>query len=221
MLDDRPVLLSSRVLVAAAVSAVWLAVLDARGRLDASGAQIDERLLDRVRHGDQDALASLYDRHIRRLYSLAARITPRDADAEEVVQDVFVRVWTLASTYDARRGSVAAWLLVMTRSRALDRLRAQRARPDAGEAPAAPAMEAATAVDDSAEHRLIDAEQAAGVRAALASLTAPQREAIELAYYGGLTHSELAARLQEPLGTVKTRVRSALMKLRDALQERA
>jgi RNA polymerase sigma-70 factor (ECF subfamily) len=180
---------------------------------------MDELLLDRVRRGDQDALAALYHRHIRRLYSRAARIAPRDA--EEVVQDVFVRVWTLAASYDATRGSVAAWLLVMTRSRALDRVRALRARPDTDGAAAATALETVPGGDDSVEHRLIGAEQAEGVRAALAALSAPQREAIELAFYGGLTHTELAAHLREPLGTVKTRVRAALMKLRDALQERA
>lgn len=181
----------------------------------------DEHLLERITNGDEGALGSLYDRHVRRLYSLAARIAPREADAEEVVQDVFVRVWTLASRYDPGRGSVIAWLLIMTRSRALDRVRALRARPDGHNAIDPGTIEKATAADDTAEHHLIGAERAERVRSAFERLSAPQREAIDLAYYGGLTHTEIAARLREPLGTVKTRVRAALMKLRDALEERA
>jgi len=166
-------------------------------------------------HGDGDAVAELYDRHARPIYSLALRILGDVTDAEDVVQEVFSQAWRQASRYSASRGAVAAWLLTLARSRAIDRLRAKRARP-AGvtdERIADQLVDASPAVDS----MVLSSEQVSRVRAALDELPLLQRAALELAYFEGLTHAEIADRLEQPLGTVKTRIRLAMLKLRDVL----
>lgn len=165
--------------------------------------------------GDASAVANLYDRHARAVYSLALRMLADAAEAEDVVQDVFTQAWRQAGLYDPSRAPVIGWLLVITRARSLDRLRARRSRIAlAGVGP-----DPATVVDSSPrpDARAIGLEQGTRVRAALASLSAAQREAIELAYYKGLSQSDIAERLQEPLGTIKTRIRSGLIRLRELL----
>jgi len=177
----------------------------------------DQASLARIARGDQTAFAELYDRHARLVYSLALRILQDGADAEDIVQEVFAQVWAQADRYDASRGAVAAWMLTLTRSRAIDKLRAKRARPEA-----ATEANAAESVIDSAaaqDLELLSAEQVTRLQRALKELPDAQRTALELAYYEGLTHVEVAARLSEPLGTVKTRIRQAVMKLREALAE--
>jgi len=175
----------------------------------------DEAALDRMRRGDAEALAELYDRHARPVYSLALRVLQDEGDAEDIVQDVFSQAWRQAARFDSARGNVAAWLLTIARSRAIDRLRARRARPDRG-AELPPLPEIADAAP-AADLQLLAAEQVARIRGALAALPLLQRVAIELAYYEGLTHTEIAERLEQPLGTVKTRIRLAMTKLREAL----
>ena len=173
------------------------------------------RLAD-VAAGDAGALGVLYDRHIRAVYSIALRVLRDESEAEDVVQDVFAQVWRQSSRYDRTRGTVAAWLMTIARTRAIDRLRTRRARPDSSAAaldmstePVAPSIDPAVVID--AER---DAQR---VRLALDQLPLVQRLALELAYFEGLTQSEIAERLEEPLGTVKTRIRLGLLKLRDAL----
>jgi RNA polymerase sigma-70 factor (ECF subfamily) len=199
---------------------MWLllwAVVDRAGEPGraADDRRADQSALERIAAGDHDALAELYDRHARPIYSLALRILQNQADAEDIVQEVVSQAWRQASRYDATRGNVAAWLLTLARSRAIDRLRARRARPDrgAGELALTDVADQTAAVD----LQLLSAEQVARVRAALDALPLLQRMAIELAYYEGLTHAEIAERLEQPLGTVKTRIRLAMMKLREAL----
>ncbi len=139
------------------------------------------------------------------------------ADAEDIVQEVFAQAWKQATRYDVTRGAVGAWLLTVARSRAIDRLRARRARPDRAGLEHAPThLVDPLAAPDS---QLVSSEQVRIVRAALAALPLLQRVALELAYYEGLTHSEIAEQLEQPLGTVKTRIRQALLKLRDAMTE--
>lgn len=199
---------------------MWLlwAVIDGPGAPErwAENRAADQQALERMARGDQTALAELYDRHARPVYSLALRILQDAADAEDAVQEVFAQAWRQASQYDATRGAVGAWLLTVARSRAIDRLRAKRVRPDvSGAAPPRDVLDPAALQDA----KLVSAEQVARVRAALAELPVLQRVALELAYYEGLTHAEIAARLEQPLGTVKTRIRLAMLKLRDALAE--
>jgi RNA polymerase sigma-70 factor (ECF subfamily) len=178
--------------------------------------RFDQDLIGRVAGGDADALAALYDRHERAVYSLVFRIVQNQGDAEDVVQDVFAQAWAQASRHDASRGAVGAWLLTIARSRAIDRLRARRARPDNA---AADEREMGALRDPlpAQDAELLSREQAARVRSALERLPVLQRIAIELAYYEGLSQSEIAERLEQPLGTIKTRMRLALLKLREAL----
>ncbi len=169
----------------------------------------------RLAAGETQALADLYDAHATAVYSLALRITRVPADAEDVTQEVFTQAWRQAARFDTSRGSLPAWLLMMARSRSLDCLRRARRRPTVALEPfAADAIpDASPGVDQIAA----TTEDAAAARAALAALPDDQRRPVELAYFEGLTHSEIAARTSVPLGTVKTRIRSAMQHLRVAL----
>ena len=174
----------------------------------------DQSALVRMARGDQGALAELYDRRARLVYSLALRILRERADAEDVVQEVFTQVWTQAGRYDPARGAVAAWMLTVARSRAIDRLRARTSRPEvAAEEHTVENTRDATVLQDL---QLLSEEQVDRIRSAVNELPQAQRAALELAYYEGLTHVEIAERLSEPLGTVKTRIRQSLIKLRES-----
>lgn len=182
----------------------------------------DERvLLDRVAGRDASALTALYDRFAPALYAVAFRIAGERSDAEEIVLDTFTQAWREADRFRAERGSVMGWLTMICRSRALDLVRGRGRRARLGPAAAAAEPEAAPAMGRGApeSHATVEqAERQVAVTQALGALPAPQREAIELAYYEGLSHSEIAERLGEPLGTVKTRVRLAMQKLRELLR---
>jgi RNA polymerase sigma-70 factor (ECF subfamily) len=189
-------------------------------RAESADSQSEDRdCLRRLASGDTAAAAPLYDRHARSIYSLALRILDDEGDAEDVVQDVFVQAWRQAVRYDPVRGAVGAWLLVMARTRAIDKLRARRARSGPQTIDDPRAVEEVPAARPDAASELLDAEAARQVQRALAELPLLQRIAVELAYYEGLTQREVADRLEEPLGTVKTRIRMGIMKLRDALAE--
>jgi RNA polymerase sigma-70 factor (ECF subfamily) len=193
-------------------------IVGPRGFGDASYR--DERAADQasiahIVRGNQVGLAELYDRHAAAIYSLALRILKDPVAAEDTVQEVFTQAWRQARNYDDMRGSVGAWLSTLARSRAIDALRARRARPDGipDDTAARTLPDAAPVPDESA----IQSERSARVRQALNTLPELQRRAIELAYYEGLTHVEIAERLAEPLGTIKTRIRTGLFKLREQL----
>jgi RNA polymerase sigma-70 factor (ECF subfamily) len=180
-------------------------------------AESDRQLVQSIAGGSADALGALYDRYAPALFGLAYRIVGRQEDAEEVVQDVFVQTWREAPRYDGRRATVAGWLVMLTRTRAIDRRRTREARPD---------VEAPVEVDavPPEEGRYADPEQSTiqnldvrNVRAALHRLPETQRSLIDLAYYEGLSHSAIAVRTGVPLGTVKTRLRTAVAVLREAL----
>lgn len=182
---------------------------------DAAGAAADLDAMARMARGDQAALAHLYDRHATAVYSLALRVVRRQEDAEDVTQQVFTQAWRSSARYDQSRGVVAAWLLMMARSRAIDCLRRRNPARDG-----ISDDERLAAIPDpgpSVEYVVATNEQVERVRTAIDALPAEQRLAVELAYYDGLTQSEIAARTATPLGTVKTRVRSALQTLRTAV----
>jgi RNA polymerase sigma-70 factor (ECF subfamily) len=170
-----------------------------------------------IARGEQRALEELYDRHGRAAYSLALRVTQQPAAAEEIVQDVFLLVWKSARQYDPGRGTLLPWLLTVTRNRALDHLRLkrekQRRREDEWQETALP-MPAF-----SGEQEIDSRRRGERVRRLMTELPEQNRRAIELAFFEGLTHSEIAAALQEPLGTVKSWIRSGLLRLREGLKE--
>jgi RNA polymerase sigma-70 factor, ECF subfamily len=171
----------------------------------------DIALLDRIVARDEQAVAELYDRHHRLLFGLILRILRDRSAAEEVLQEVFVLVWTRAETYNVALGSPAAWLVRIARNRGIDRLRANNVRVRAVEAAPLPVA------GDSPEARAALSEQQRAVARALESLPQDQRVLIEQAYFQGLTQSELAERFKLPLGTVKTRIRTGMMALREQL----
>ncbi len=175
----------------------------------------DRGLIARIESRDADALALLYDRHSARLFGLAQRILGDTGEAEEVLQEVFLHVWKAAASFDASRGPVLAWLLVATRSRSIDRLRSRRPGGSTGVRSLEEAPETASREDPEAD--AAGREWEAQCRAAIAGLPEDQRRALELAYFEGLTHQEIARRTATPLGTVKTRVRLGLMKLRERI----
>jgi len=171
--------------------------------------------------GEDAALGDLYERYGKMVYALALAIVREPADAEEVVVDAFGQAWRQAGSFDASRGSAGAWLATIARSRALDTIRARGRRARAHERAATLSEEGiatpvATAGSDPS--RGVERTEARRlVSQALATLPGPQRTAIELAYFEGLSHSEIAERLAEPLGTVKTRIRTGMEKLRSLL----
>jgi RNA polymerase sigma-70 factor (ECF subfamily) len=165
--------------------------------------------------GKQSALARLYDISSRLVYSVALRILGDPADAEEVTLDVYTQVWRTAKDYTPDRGAPSSWLIMMARSRSLDRLRS-RGRRQGRETPLETTFDAAAAGPRPDESAYLE-QVSARVRHALSALAPEQRELIEMSFFSGLTHSELAERLDQPLGTVKTWIRSGMAKLREAL----
>lgn len=175
----------------------------------------DASIVRRIADGDESALATLYDRWSQPVYSLVAHLL-RDADgAEDVVEETFWQVWQRASSYDASRGTVRTWVLTIGRSRALDRMRSRRRNREDGTTTADLAILRDQTSDPSQDAE--GAERRQLVYAALSELPDDQRLALELAYFRGLSQSEIAQFLGEPLGTIKTRMRLGMQKLRDRL----
>jgi RNA polymerase sigma-70 factor (ECF subfamily) len=174
-----------------------------------AGAFDDRALLERIEDGDSNALRVLYDRHGGHVLAIARRVLGGRSEAEEIVQETFVQVWRRASDYNPTRGGVAAWVMTIARSRAIDRLRALGAADRAAIRAAADDAPQAPLPAELAERRQLREQ----VGAALRKLPEEQRAAIELAYFEGLSQSEIATRIGDPLGTVKTRVRLGMRKL--------
>lgn len=186
-----------------------------------AASTIDPKLLTRVAKGDQQAFGQLYDQSSTLLFTLAYRILSDREEAAELLQEVYLEVWRKIAKYDVGRGSPIAWLVTLTRSRAIDRLRTRTSRGN-------------HVVADSFEHPLVsqtpdaslnpyetqeDQELRQMIVKAILDLPLPQQQAIEMAFYQGLTHTEIAAKLNQPLGTVKTRIKLAMTKLRASLHQ--
>ena len=181
----------------------------------------DAVLMGAVARRDGAALGKLYDRYGSQLYALCLRILRDGPDAEEVLDDVFWEVWRRPERYDATRGSAMAYLITLARSRSIDRLRARRASRSTplDEGSADPIV--AKMPDGETSTPLVDVElgqRRSAVRRAIAELSDDQRRAIEMSFYDGLSHSEIASSLDEPLGTVKSRIRSGLIRLSGSLR---
>ena len=177
----------------------------------------DEEVMQLVRRGDPRAFELLYDRHGGAAYSLAYRIVGRPAPAEDVVQEAFISIWRSRQRYDPTRGSVRTWVLGIVRNRAIDGLR-RNAMHDRRREPLDVVMEQREAPERT-DVEVARREEARTVRGALDVLPAEQRRTIELAYFGGFTHSQIAELLDEPVGTVKGRMRLGLDKMRRELAE--
>lgn len=171
----------------------------------------DAALIARVRSGERDAIAELYDRYSPLVYSVALRVLGDTSDAEDVLQDVFMQLWRHPATFDTRRGTLAPWLAVIARHRAIDILRRRRPQSDV--------EDVVVAIDAELETSADRARAAEKVRGCLHNMPENQRKMLEMAFFEGMTHSEIATRTGEPLGTVKTRIRAALIALRKSFKQ--
>ncbi|HEX7630802.1 MAG TPA: sigma-70 family RNA polymerase sigma factor [Lacunisphaera sp.] len=178
------------------------------------------RLVAEMAEGDRRALAQLYDEFSGPVYSLAVRLLGDQAEAQDLVQEIFLQVWLTAGSYEPGRGTVFSWLVTLTRNRAIDRIRKRRRRAELLSEAAPDLQPAAPAGDGDSATALWFRERAAAVQSALAEVPPDQKQAIELAFFGGLTQQEIAARLNEPLGTIKARIRRGLLRLKDRLSAR-
>jgi RNA polymerase sigma-70 factor (ECF subfamily) len=182
---------------------------------EATERAVHARLLAQCAHGDERSFAQFYEATAARAHGLALRVLQNQALAEEVTQDAYLDAWRLCDRYDPSRGSAVTWLLTLVHRRAVDRVRAQQASMRRDEAYLRREPEP---VDiDATSITALTSMEAIRVRAALATLPPAQQQAIALAYFGGLSHTEVAAALAAPLGTVKSRIRSGLRQLRSAL----
>src|SRR5438093_1744304 len=178
---------------------------------------VDHTLLARVAKGDQEAFERLYEQTSSLLYTLVLRIVGKPADAADLLQEVYLEAWRKASNYDTARGAPMAWLVTLARSRAIDWVRALASRSKTASLDDTPPTQLVAQDPNALDIRAANERQTL-VRASLESLPPVQRQVIELAFYEGLTHTEISERLNVPLGTIKTRIRLAMVKLRDGLQ---
>jgi len=187
---------------------------------ETSSAQqmLDQEMIARIGRRDQSAFSALYDRLSGPLYSLAMKMLGDPAEAQDALQDVFLQIWSRAGTYDPEQSSVFSWTVLLTRSRVIDRMRARgrRSRVVVASTEDAPTAADASTVESAADTAEKN-DEAVRVRYVLNNLPSEQREAIEMAFFEHLSHHEIAARLGQPLGTVKARIRRGLLKLRQRL----
>jgi RNA polymerase sigma-70 factor (ECF subfamily) len=173
-------------------------------------AEDDAALLARINSGDERAMSTLYERYSRVVYSVALRVLNDPASAEDILQEIFMQIWRNPDSFSAARGSLGGWLAVVSRNRSIDALRRKRPSTSLDDV----ILASSTNLASEAERNSL-IERARGV---IATLPSEQRKTLEMAYFDGLTHSEIAEMTGDPLGTVKTRIRSALMTLRKAFQ---
>lgn len=188
--------------------------------LDVKAEFTDEELMLEVCRGDRPAFERLYDRHAGLVYGMARRLLRDEGQCEELVQEVFLTVWQRSGSFDPERAKFVTWVVTTTRNRAIDQLRREQSRPqraDVDDFEALPLADERAEIDPS--HMASEHERAARIRVTLELLPDAQRRAIELAYFSGLTQTEIAAKLGEPVGTIKTRMFHGMRKLRDLLED--
>ncbi len=178
--------------------------------VESKSAATDFALIAAIRSGDEAAMAALYDRYSAVVYSVALRVLTDTGAAEDVLQEVFMQLWRNPGLFDSSRGNLGPWLAVITRNRSIDALRKRRPETDLGDVVVSVDQDLAGEAE-----RSIAMEK---VRAVLGGMVPSQRSALEMAYFEGLSHSEISQKTGEPLGTIKTRIRSGLLALRKALQ---
>ena len=182
-------------------------------RMQASKAAEDAALLEKVEQGDQQSMGELFDRYSGMVYSVALRVLKDTGQAEDVMQDIFIQIWKKPGGFISGRGSLGAWLVVVARNRAIDSLRKRRPTDSVEDV----VLVSSTDLASEAERNTLMEK----VRAFMGELPPDQRKSVELAYFEGLSHSEIAEKTGDPLGTVKTRIRLALITLRKAMQVKA
>jgi RNA polymerase sigma-70 factor, ECF subfamily len=178
---------------------------------DEKGLPTDLALVVAIRSGEQSAMAALYDRYSSIVYSVALWVLGDTGAAEDILQEVFLQLWRSPGSFDASRGHLGAWLAVIARNRAIDGLRKRRPESDV--------EDVVLSIEPDLADEADRARTAEKVRGVLGTMPAAQRSALEMAYFEGLTHTEIAAKTGEPLGTIKTRIRAGLTTLRKAFQE--
>jgi RNA polymerase sigma-70 factor (ECF subfamily) len=174
--------------------------------VEPKSGRADAALVVAVRAGDQSAMSALYDRYSPVVYAVALRVLGDTGAAEDVLQDVFMQLWRNPGAFDSSRGTLGAWLAVITRNRAIDALRRRKPEHDI--------EDVVLSVEPDMAEEADRVRVRESVRRALEAMPEPQRKTLELAYFEGLTHSEIAAKTGEPLGTIKTRIRAGLLTLR-------
>ena len=189
---------------------------------DSTQQELDKQLMARVAQGDQLAFSALYDRLSGPLYSLGLKMLGDAAEAEDALQEICLQIWRRAGTYDSARSSVFTWAVLLARSKVIDRLRARGRRSRIVVASTEDEDNPITAAEASVAENTTDTigrnEEAARVRSVVGKLPVEQRQAIEMAFFSELTHHEIAAQLEQPLGTIKARIRRGLLRLRDELR---
>jgi RNA polymerase sigma-70 factor (ECF subfamily) len=179
----------------------------------------DGALMERILQRDASALEILYDRYGRPVYSLVLRIAQQPASAEEIVQDVFLQLWRSAERFQISRGPLEPWLFTMARNRALDFLRLKREKQRRREDSTDSDLPFSAVIRPDPEGEIDMTRRSEKVRALMSSLPGPQRRAIELAFFEGMSHSEISAAMGEALGTVKSWIRGGLLRLRESFEE--
>lgn len=177
----------------------------------------DIELLRQIAAGNRKSFAEFYDRHSALMFSVACKILNDSSEAEDVLQEAFMQIWEKAAKFDPRLGKASSWAAILVRNKAIDRIRASQRRSRLVEE-AGVEQAIATKVDDTANEAIYGHEKAGLIQSAIVGLPLEQRRAIELAYFSGLTQDEISKKLNEPLGTIKARIRRGLLKLRDQLE---
>jgi RNA polymerase sigma-70 factor, ECF subfamily len=176
----------------------------------------DVELLRRIAAGDRLSFAEFYDRHATLMFSIACKILHDAGEAEDVLQETFLQIWQKAGSFDPQLGKAVSWVAILVRNKAIDRIRALQRRSRLAEA--AGVEQAVQEAGDTANEAIHGREKATLIQSAIGALPAEQRQAIEMAFFSGLTQNEISEKLREPLGTIKARIRRGLLKLRDQLE---